>query len=159
MRSRRPGLPRPCAAGSGSGSSRGSDAEVGARKSGAQRGRLRSSPLSFPGRRSAGLAGGNPGVSREARRESPKSAQGAGRFPAEVLAGEESPLTFAFLPAGRGARLPPRATAPALRRERGARAPRGAPGPSAGSRVAPLPTRWRPGFLGSGKSTRPGGKG
>lgn len=39
-RSRRPGLPRPCAAGSGSGSSRGSDAEVGARKSGAQPGRL-----------------------------------------------------------------------------------------------------------------------
>ncbi|XP_043750459.1 collagen alpha-1(I) chain-like [Cervus elaphus] len=80
------------------------------------------SPLSFSGRRSAGLAGDYPGVSREARRESPKSAQGAGRFPAEVLAGEESPLTFAFLPVGPGARLPPRATAPALRRERGARA-------------------------------------
>lgn len=42
-RGRRPGLPRPCAAGSGSGSSRGSDAEVGARKSGKQPGRLRPS--------------------------------------------------------------------------------------------------------------------
>lgn len=131
IRSRRPGLPRPCAAGSGSGSSRGSDAEVGARKSGAQPGRLRPSrpavrrlrvAASLPGRQSAGLAGGDPGVSREARRESPKSAQGAGRFPAEVFAGEESPLTSAFLPAGPGARIPPRATAPALRRERGARA-------------------------------------
>lgn len=120
------------------------------------------SPPSLPGRQSAGLAGGDPSVSREARRESPKSAQGAGRFPAEVFAGEESPLTSAFLPAGPGARIPPRATAPALRRERGARALPHFEGPPSLPRApgaAPLPTRWRLGFLGPGKCTRPGGKG